>query len=87
MSELEQELTACLEPVRAPASVWYRVEAELFPAPSPGRSVLRPALGVVLALLICAAAWSIGNRTTTSPRAKVSSTPVNAAHACLVCHV
>jgi hypothetical protein len=59
----ERLLTSCLEPVRAPESLWYRVEAELFPAPSPPRSILRLALSLLLAVVVCAAAWSIGRRT------------------------
>lgn len=87
MSDLEQELTLCLDPVRAPESVWCRVEAELFPLPAPPRSMLRPALCVMMALLICAAAWSIGNRTSSATRSKASAVPVSSGHACIVCHV
>ena len=86
MSELEQKLTLCLDPVRAPESVWYRVEAELFPPAPRRRSILRPALGVLMAVLICAGAWSIGSRTSSSLPAKASTVRANNGHACVVCH-
>jgi hypothetical protein len=63
MSDLACELASCLEPVRAPESLWYRVEAGLFPGPSPPRSMLRPALCLLLAIMVCATAWSVGRRT------------------------
>jgi hypothetical protein len=86
MSELEQELTLCLDQVRAPKSVWCRVEAELFQAPSRRRPVLRPALGLLTIILMCVAAWSIGTRTSPVVPSKASSLPDNSRHACIVCH-
>jgi hypothetical protein len=86
MSELDRELTLCLEPVRAPESVWYRVEAELFPAPRRPRSILRPALGLLMAAVICVVAWSIGSRTPPVRPSKASALPDNSRHACMVCH-
>ena len=62
MSELERRLAACLEPVRAPESLWYRVAAEIFPAPSPPPSLWRPGLVLAMAILICTAAWSVAHR-------------------------
>ena len=95
MSELDRQLFTCLEPVRAPESVWYRVEAELFPAPVPPRSLLRPALAVLLAIFLCAATWTVGQRSAAEhqaavPSAKARSKPPSvredSRHNCIVCH-
>ena len=55
MNPLERELTACLEPVRAPESVWYRVSAQLDTPPRPHRSPW--IAGLVAAAACVAGAW------------------------------
>ena len=59
MTGLEQELAASLGPVRAPASVWYRVEAALDARPARRRPWgMWAAVGLGAACL-CAAIWMI----------------------------
>ena len=52
-NEMQRELASCLEPVCAPASLWYRVDAELTAPPARGRSI--PRLALVAGLLLVAA--------------------------------
>ena len=82
---MERELASSLEPVRAPESLWYRVDAELrTPLPAPGRSL--PRLAFVFSLLLVAAVsagWYFER-----PVSAVQPAPSRAAgqHACIACH-
>jgi hypothetical protein len=53
----ERELTAVLEPVQAPASLWYRVEAALDKPAGPSPRTPRLALALLLVLVLVAGAW------------------------------
>jgi len=84
-NHMQRELASFLEPVRAPESLWYRVDAELrAPRSAPRRSL--PRLALVFSLLLVAgvsAGWYFER-----PVSAVQPTPSRAAgqHACIACH-
>lgn len=82
-NDLERELVSCLEPLRAPASLWYRVDAELSAA-RPARGHSLPRLALVFGLLLVsavAAGWYFDR-----PTATRSTPATRSQHACVVCH-
>ena len=98
-SDLERVLVDHLQPVRAPESLWYRVEAELR-APRPARGIALSRLALVFGLLLVSAV-SVGwylDRPGERPNSLVVQQPRAAEiqraqpaqgsrqHACVVCH-
>ena len=83
VSDLERNLASSLEPVRAPESLWYRVDAELSaPRPERGFSLSRLALACALVLVsVVSAGWYFDRPSPTR------ATPVTRGqHTCVVCH-
>jgi hypothetical protein len=97
-NDLERELASCLEPLRAPASLWYRVDSAL-EAPRPARWHSLPRLALAFGLLLVATVsvgWYFDGRGRELPpvpqgahRVQVGRAPApgSSQHACVVCHV
>jgi hypothetical protein len=88
-STLEQYLSASLEPVCAPASLWYRVDAELAGRPPVARRRmprLALAFGVVLVALV-SVGWYIDRPMPTGPSRTPSIQLSRGEHSCSLCHV
>lgn len=97
-NDLERELASCLEPVRAPESLWYRVNAELS-VPRPVRGYSLPRLALAFGLLLVATVsvgWYFDGRGRElrpvpqgAHRLEVgrAPSPGTGQHACVVCHV
>jgi hypothetical protein len=83
-NELEHDLAAYLKPVRAPESLWYRVDREIT-APRASQSRPLPRLAFVFSLLVVAAAsagWYFER-----PVSAVQQVPATRGqHTCIACH-
>lgn len=88
-SGLERALADGLEPVNAPESLWYRVDAELSGRQAAswrrfGRLAL--AFGVVLVGVI-SVGWYLDRPTPQSPSANRPAQVVRSHNSCVMCHV
>jgi hypothetical protein len=86
---LESVLTEALEPVRAPESLWYRVNADIAarrPAPRRSMSRLALAFGVMLVAVV-SVGWILDRP---NPQVSPAARPMQISrgeHSCVLCHV
>ena len=86
---LEQVLAESLEPAHAPASLWYRVDAELTARRAPVRhSMMRLALSFgVLLVAVVSVGWYLDRPSPPDPSGNRPTVVSKGQHSCTMCHV
>jgi hypothetical protein len=88
-SNMEQILANALEPVHAPASLWYRVDAELRERnPEPRRTLARLGLAFgVMLVAVVSVGWYFDRPTQQIAPVNRPAQVVRSHNSCVMCHV
>jgi hypothetical protein len=88
-SNMEQILATALEPVHAPASLWYRVNAGLHDRKlAPPRTVARLGLAFgVMLVAVVSVGWYLDRPALQSAPANRPAQVVRSHNSCVMCHV